>query len=67
MGMEVFRLENGAICKSIHGGPSKNSIWYSVYGSEGHMESAREEADSGHVFTLYLGTDADENAKFYRK
>ncbi|MBQ5746659.1 MAG: hypothetical protein IIV81_01850, partial [Clostridia bacterium] len=62
-GIEMVTLENGGIIKSIHGDLFRNSIWYSVYGSEGHMESAREEADSGHVFTLYLGTDADENAK----
>ena len=62
-GIEMVTLENGGIIKSIHGDLFRNSIWYSVYGSEGHMESAREEADSGHVFTLYLGTDVDENAK----
>ena len=62
-GIEMVTLENGGIIKSIHGDLFRNSIWYSVYGSEGHMESAREDADAGHVFTLYMSTDADENAK----
>lgn len=42
LGIEMVTLENGAIVKSIHGGLYKNSIWYSMYGSKGNMESARE-------------------------
>ncbi|MBQ3604558.1 MAG: GNAT family N-acetyltransferase [Clostridia bacterium] len=62
MGMEVITLENGAILKSIHGvGPSKNSIWYSVYGSKGRMESAREDDfEKEHVHTLYINCDKNE-------
>ncbi len=40
--MIVITLENGAILKSMHGDSSKNSIWYSVYGSLGTAESVRE-------------------------
>ncbi len=57
MGMIVITLDNGAILKSIHGvGPSRNSIWYSCYGSNGRAESARE--DTGHgVDTIYVNAD----------
>jgi predicted dehydrogenase len=43
-GIEMVTLENGGIVKSIHGGLYKNSVWYSVYGSKGRMESGREDA-----------------------
>lgn len=57
MAMIVITLENGALLKSIHGvGPSRNSVWYSCYGSNGRAESARE--DTGHeVETLYVNAD----------
>ncbi len=43
--IEMVTLENGAIIKSIHGvGCSKCSVWYSIYGSKGRIESAREDA-----------------------
>jgi len=54
MALEIVRLENGALLKSIHGvGPSRNSVWYSVYGAKGRVESAREDAmagDNNHVY-----------------
>ena len=43
-GIEMVTLENGGIVKSIHGDLYKNSIWYTVYGSKGRMECAREDA-----------------------
>jgi len=54
-GIEMVTLENGAIVKSIHGGLYENSIWYSMYGSKGRMESARE------------GTERDGNKRIYVK
>ena len=55
IGMEIITLESGALLKSIHGvGPSENSIWYSIYGSEGRVESAREDAENGAVDRVYL-------------
>ncbi|MDO4618905.1 MAG: Gfo/Idh/MocA family oxidoreductase [Clostridia bacterium] len=57
MGIEMVTLENGGIIKSIHGGLYENSIWYSMYGSKGRMECAREDADAGHVDTLYVNCD----------
>lgn len=56
-GIEMVTLENGGIIKSIHGGLYENSIWYSVYGSKGRMESAREDAQAGDVHMLYVKAD----------
>lgn len=55
-GMEMVTLENGGIIKSIHGGLYKNSIWYSVYGSLGRMESSREDAGEG-VDRIFVNSD----------
>ncbi len=60
---ELVTLENGAILKSLHGvGPSKNSVWYSIYGSMGRLESAREDAEAGGVGTLYGNLDSADGA-----
>lgn len=56
-GIEMITLENGGIIKSIHGGLYKNSIWYTVYGSKGRMETAREDAENGDVSRLYINND----------
>ena len=56
-GIEMVTLENGGIIKSIHGGLYKNSIWYSVYGDKGRMESAREDAEKGDVRRIYVNAD----------
>lgn len=56
-GIEMVTLENGGIIKSIHGDLYKNSIWYSVYGSHGRMESAREDTGEG-VERLFVNADA---------
>ena len=61
-GIEMVTLESGAILKSAHGvGPSKNSVWYTVYGSKGRLESARED-DETHdgVRTLFMNLDENE-------
>lgn len=59
--VEMITLENGALIKSLHGvGPSKGSIWYSIYGSKGRMESAREDVENGGVGTLYVNCDEHE-------
>lgn len=61
--VEMITLENGALLKSLHGvGPAKDSIWYSIYGSKGRMESAREDAEleKGGVRTLYVNCDENE-------
>ena len=53
-GIEMVTLENGAILKSIHGGLMRDSIWYTVYGKKGNLESARETAENGAYGRLYL-------------
>lgn len=57
VGIEMVTLENGGLIKSIHGGLYENSIWYSVYGSKGRMESAREDARQGAVSRIYVKAD----------
>lgn len=61
-GIEMVTLENGGIVKSIHGDLYKNSVWYSVYGSKGRMESAREDAEADDIHRLYVRADDNEEA-----
>ena len=56
-GMELIQLENGGIFKSIHGDLYVDSIWYSIYGSKGNMESARESAQNGAFDRNYIHAD----------
>ncbi len=57
--VEMVTLESGAILKSLHGvGPSKNSVWYTVYGSKGRLETAREDAEAGGAGVLYANIDS---------
>lgn len=60
-GIEMVTLENGAVVKSHHGMPSRNSVWYSVYGSKGTMETAREITEKGFntLYTNFSETDTD--------
>lgn len=59
--IELVTLENGAAVKSLHGiGCSRNSIWYSIYGSKGRMETAREDAEAGDVSMIYENLDECE-------
>jgi len=55
--IEMVTLENGGIIKSLHGGLYKDSIWYSVYGSKGRAECAREDAKAGHIDKIYVNCD----------
>ena len=57
IGIEMVTFENGGIAKSIHGGLYKNSIWYSMYGSKGKMECARENVGAGSVDRIYCSFD----------
>lgn len=41
--IEMVTLENGGIVKSVHGSLYMDSIWYSLYGSKGRIESGRED------------------------
>jgi len=59
-GIEMITLENGAIIKSVHGDLGKNSIWFSIYGSKGRIESAREDAQCGDIERVYVNLDSEE-------
>ena len=59
----IITLENGAVIKSLHGvGPSKNSVWFSVYGSLGTAESRREAAEGDCAIYTDLDEFEGENA-----
>ncbi len=57
-GMELVTLENGGLVKSIHGGLYRNSVWYSLYGGKGRMESSRESARNGGTKRIYVESDS---------
>ena len=59
-GIEMVELENGALVRSVHGGLYKNSIWYSMYGSKGRMETARKDTGEGEHRRIYVNSDAYE-------
>jgi predicted dehydrogenase len=59
-GIEMITFENGAMMKSIHGDLDQNSIWFSLYGSKGRMESAREDTLSGDVERVYVHLEEKE-------
>ena len=56
----MVTLENGGIVKSIHGSLYRDSIWYTIYGSKGRLESAREDARCDNVSRLYTFLDENE-------
>ena len=59
--VEMVTLENGAVVKSLHGvGISRNSVWYSVYGSKGQIDTARECASPDGVGRVHVSLDARE-------
>lgn len=61
IGLEIITLENGAILKSVHGiGCASHSIWFSINGSKGRMESSREDEENGDVQTLFVNCDENE-------
>jgi len=56
-GIEMITLHNGGIVKSIHGDLYKGSLWYSLSGSKGRMESGREDAERPHNHMIYVNVD----------
>ncbi len=56
-GIEMLRMENGAIVKSIHGGLYKDSIWFSMYGRKGRVESGRHDPNVGEKDVIFSGLD----------
>ncbi len=68
-GLIIITLENGAIIKSIHGlASSRNSIWFSIYGSLGACESGRETPEgTGNVDKIYTNLDRYEGENVDRR
>ena len=60
--IEMITLDNDAIIKSVHGKLYKDSIWYSMYGGKGRMETAREDAYRGGISRIYVNSDAESGA-----
>ncbi len=60
-GTEMVTMENGGIVRSTHGNLKRNSVWYSLQGTLGSMETQREMADStryiNHLFYDLLPAD----------
>ncbi len=58
-GIEMVTLENGAVCKSIHGNLKRepSSVNYQIYGKTGMMESQRY---NDGVFNLYQEDPAED-------
>ena len=65
-GIEMVEFENGGIAKSIHGDLYKNSVWYTVYGSHGRMETVREDCDIVNMVKRTF-TNFDEYSGAYDK
>ncbi len=64
--VEMVALENNAVIKSVHGvGCSKNSIWYTFYGSKGRIESAREAAKQSGTSRVYVELDETEGVELH--
>ena len=58
--IELVTMENGMVCKSLHGNMDKDSVWYSIYGSMGQMETARTATQMGGCALLYHSLDEAE-------
>lgn len=57
----MIHFDDGSLMKSLHGlAPSRTSIWYSLYGSKGRMETARDDAQNDDLYRIILNTDEYE-------
>ncbi len=56
-GIEMVEFENGGLCRSIHGNIYKNNLWYSIDGSKGRIETAREDSHQNGVYRVYVSYD----------
>lgn len=56
-GIEMVTLENGAIVKSSHGGMYKHSVWFSIDGDHGKIETARCGTNAGKFDRVYIEAD----------
>lgn len=67
-GIEMVTLENGGIVKSLHGWLYEDSIWWSIYGSKGRVESPRskDNAEAPEVL-MRVNIRADETEGEYKE
>ncbi len=45
--LEIIRLNNGGVFKSVHGELYSHSLWWTFYGNKGRMETCREDMQMG--------------------
>ena len=66
--MIVAQMDNGATVKSLHGYLKRepSSIWYSIYGKKGMMESDRWHEGSSRVYLFREGAETTETEVSYR-
>lgn len=67
-GLIVAQMDNGATVKSLHGNLKREpgSIWYSIYGTKGMMESDRWHESVNRVHLYREGHDQSDTAVSYR-
>ena len=62
-GVSMITLDNGAIVKAVNGNLRSGTLWYTMYGSKGKMESARSitrDGGVGHFRAELCGEDGKE-------
>lgn len=67
-GMIVAQMSNGAMVKSLHGYLKREptSVWYSIYGKKGMVESDRWNEGISRVYVYREGDSLTENEISYR-
>lgn len=67
-GMILAQMSNGATVKSLHGHLKREpgSIWYSIYGQKGMMESDRWSEGVDRIYVFKEGDGLSENEISYR-
>ena len=67
-GISMITFENGGIMKNINGCfLNGNSIWYSIYGSKGKMESEREGKNTRGVDAINVEISGEEKQNYLIK
>lgn len=59
-GIEMIEMENGAYLKSYHGHAAATSIWYTLYGAKGRLETERYIPETDYCTKLHLESYAEE-------
>lgn len=66
--MILVQMDNGATVKSLHGGLNRHplSVWYSIYGTDGMMESDRWHEGTERINVYKRGLNLTESEISYR-